>query len=340
MKTNLIIKFAALLMLSVALFSCGKEESDGVGSNGSIYGCVTDFATGEPVKNANVQLQPYGETTLTGSDGTYEFLDVAEGNYSITVSKAGYDILIDNYVIKVTNGRKAKRDVQITKQSSPLHILNEEGTSTNIVDFGEAFVTKKIKLYNSGEITLDWNLTYQSAWIASVTPTSGTLGFNRSTEVVIVIDRSMLSPGNNASVINIDYYNGSIQISVNAKLEPDYHVLHEAGIMVQKHDIGKADWETANSMCNNSVIFGFNDWRLPTKSEMAIIYQNRNEIGNFVQENEDYTQETCYWTSTKDEYNIEYCYIEFDNEFENGGSFYYTNNSYRQYNIRAVRTIN
>lgn len=59
-----ILIVAVVAITSVVWYGCTKEEE----LKGSIYGTVTDFATGEPVGNANVKLRPSGETTLTGSD--------------------------------------------------------------------------------------------------------------------------------------------------------------------------------------------------------------------------------------------------------------------------------
>lgn len=138
MKTNHLIKVAALLILCYAMVACGKEDNPFGGGNGSgsIYGCVTDFATGEPVRNANVQLRPSGETTLTGYDGMYEFLDISDGNYSITVSKAEYTDLVDDYVIEVKNGRRMRRDVQIEKIPTWIRLTNMAGNDITELDFG------------------------------------------------------------------------------------------------------------------------------------------------------------------------------------------------------------
>lgn len=74
MKTNNLIKFAASLMVCCMLFGCTPEEE--TEKLGTIYGTVTDFASGEPISNVNVRLNPRGETTLTGMDGTFEFVDL------------------------------------------------------------------------------------------------------------------------------------------------------------------------------------------------------------------------------------------------------------------------
>ncbi len=112
-----IIKLSALLLVCCAMLGCGKEEdSSNGGGKGSIYGTVTDFATGEPVRNANVQLLMSGNATLhasiTGSDGHYEIPDVPCGTYSIKVTKVGYSDLIDNNPIVIEKDKSTKRDLQ------------------------------------------------------------------------------------------------------------------------------------------------------------------------------------------------------------------------------------
>ena len=58
-------RFLALLTIAISLvfvnLSC---EPDPIEEFGSIYGIITDKATGEPVKNANVQLRPSGEIAV------------------------------------------------------------------------------------------------------------------------------------------------------------------------------------------------------------------------------------------------------------------------------------
>ena len=85
-----LISLFSLLLIFVSILNFNSCKPDSIEELGSIYGIVTDKATGEPVKNANVQLRPSGETTLTGTDGRYEFVDLKNGEYSITVSKTEY----------------------------------------------------------------------------------------------------------------------------------------------------------------------------------------------------------------------------------------------------------
>lgn len=108
MKKKCLIKYLTLLVLFSAMFGCGKDNK-----LGSIYGTVTDFATGDPVSNANVRLNPSGESTLTGYDGNFQFNDLTNGRYSLSFSKSGYLDLDDDYVVHIENGKSVRRDVQL-----------------------------------------------------------------------------------------------------------------------------------------------------------------------------------------------------------------------------------
>ncbi len=96
------------------------------------------------------------------------------------------------------------------------------------------------------------------------------------------------------------------------------------GIAVQTKDLGRVDWYTANSMCENSTIGGYNDWRLPTKDELMILYNNRQNIGGF---NED-----RYWSSSKSSAGY-YYYISFSDGTIGGYR------SDQKLYVRAVRTL-
>lgn len=96
-----------LMVLSVTLLCQGCKNE----TTGTLYGVVTDARTGEPVKEASVELQPTGLKTTTGSDGWYQFLDVKAGEYDMNFSKAGYEIVKKNG-IKVTEG-PIRQDVKL-----------------------------------------------------------------------------------------------------------------------------------------------------------------------------------------------------------------------------------
>lgn len=99
------------------------------------------------------------------------------------------------------------------------------------------------------------------------------------------------------------------------------------GFAVQKQNLGKGTWSTAESMCKASRVGGFSDWRLPTIVELAVLYTHRNEIGGFVN--------GIYWSSIEvndDKYRHYYYNFSYGTEDWSSNS--------QQYYIRAVRTIN
>lgn len=119
---NSIILTLLVLVLGLIFVACGGGSTGdgGSGGSGGIYGTVTDFDTGEPVQNANVQLRPSGNTAITGSDGMFEFRDINPGDYKLKVSATGYKDLIDDYVITVED-KMMRRDVQIANKCAKNH---------------------------------------------------------------------------------------------------------------------------------------------------------------------------------------------------------------------------
>ena len=71
---------------------------------------------------------------------------------------------------------------------------------------------------------------------------------------------------------------------------PDYVILQDAGLVVQLEDLGSASWNDASSMCENSTVAGYTDWRLPTIDELMVIYNNKDIIPGL--------STGTYWSST------------------------------------------
>ena len=218
MNKHILISLTIIILLSLG---CKKKESStGVEApKGSIYGCVTDFATGEPVRNANVQLRPSGETTLTGYDGIYEFKDINDGDYSITVSKAEYTDLIDDYVISVRDGRRMKRDVQIQKQSTVLSIVDNNQAPLHELDFGSevSLTSKMFNVFNNGTVKLtNCHVVYSCNWISSVSSLPSEILPGQTLPVIVTINRAFLAPGQNSTLLTVVSNNGNAEITIMA----------------------------------------------------------------------------------------------------------------------------
>ena len=126
-----LLKILCLLMTFAVCFSaCKKDEQT---KTGSISGIVTNLA-GEPVKSAtvtilhtpenfnpdknytdkewdNLQSQIYAiESTMTGSDGYFEFHDIRVGKYYLHAETwTAYNY----FPIVVTEGKTTRADIRI-----------------------------------------------------------------------------------------------------------------------------------------------------------------------------------------------------------------------------------
>lgn len=214
MKKQVIIKVAALLLVCCAFFGCKPEEE----KLGTIFGTVTDFATGDPVGNANVKLRPNGETTLTGSDGTFEFTELDAGKYSLLISKAQYADLDDDYIIELEAGKEIKRDVQLRKRVASLKIVDMNGNALDTLDFGaeESVRVKTFNVFNDGTETLTCSVTYDCEWIANVSGLENQVESGQTTPVTVRIDRVALADGDNTTFLYITSANGSNELVVKA----------------------------------------------------------------------------------------------------------------------------
>ena len=200
MKTKLLFKLTALLMLCGVMLTCDKEEKPG-----SIFGLVTDFSTSEPVGGANVQLRPSGETTLTGTDGMYEFSKVSPGSYSIRVSKAEYTDLVDEMIIEVKDGGRVRRDVQIKKRPASLHLYDNGNHEITELDFGTdaGVIQKTFNVFNGGTQDINYSISKTANWISNIDKIKGTIKVGETCPVVVTIDRELLAAGDNTTVILI-----------------------------------------------------------------------------------------------------------------------------------------
>jgi len=89
--------------------------------------------------------------------------------------------------------------------------------------------------------------------------------------------------------------------------------------LVHPTDLGKMDWEDAKKACAD---LG-DGWRLPTRLELLLMYNNQDELGGFA--------DNYYWSST--EYNDDgYAWKQ---DFDDG--LQYNSSKSFKYNVRAVR---
>ena len=206
-----------LFCATFLIFSgCAKDEED---VTGSIYGIVSDAATGEPVSSANVSLSPSGKSVVTGNDGRYEFPGLTPGQYTVQVTKNEYES--NTKQITVVAGEQASGDITLQQASSQLKLTN------NSLNFGKYWSTLSFGVGNAGITgSIEWRISAGEVDWISVTPLSGSTETGKTTEVVVSVLRDKVSgPAN--GIITISDEGGSlpIYVTVNQEVEeePDKH---------------------------------------------------------------------------------------------------------------------
>ena len=213
------MKKSLYLLLGILLI-CGIYQAcaPDVELPGSIYGVVTDKATGEPIKSAGVTLNPNGATTVTGSDGCFEFTGLAQGGYAVVIAKTDYKEYTSG-MITVETGQTTHVDVQLEKLPPSLRVVNNDNEDIDVLDFGaqKSDISRSFNIFNDGESSLEWEITYTADWIKSVSKTSGILRAGATQALVVTIDREkMLESGKYTTTIHIVSNNGSKSIQILA----------------------------------------------------------------------------------------------------------------------------
>ena len=96
----------------------------------------------------------------------------------------------------------------------------------------------------------------------------------------------------------------------------------------------KLSWNYADSYCENLTLYGYNDWRLPTKEELLQMYNDRYDIGGFYlgyyynSYNHDYAE---YWSSSTDDNGASYYYVSFYSGYVGGEAVYH------DFRVRPIR---
>lgn len=206
------IVFCVLICCLCVATWCGCSEE----KQGSIYGVVTDKVTGEAIKTAGVELHPIGLKTVTGSNGSFEFLDLEVGTYTLFVTKTGY-VDYKSSPIEIKSGQQAPGSVQLEKAPHALRVVNSELQDISSLDFGdqEDDVSRSFIIYNDGPEVLEWEITITAAWL-HVSKQSGSLNPNKQQSIIATIDRDRLLHGENVTTMHITSDDGAKELTVRA----------------------------------------------------------------------------------------------------------------------------
>ena len=119
------------------------------------------------------------------------------------------------------------------------------------------------------------------------------------------------------------------------------------GLVAAITDLGKMDWASAKTACDELILNGYSDWHLPSLEEWELIhqfYQGKRDFGGLERGEWNIRYKKCYWSSTvfkPSSYDADVTkldhHFQFDLDFEKTEQFG-VENWYTNY-VRAVRTF-
>jgi Protein of unknown function (DUF1566) len=86
----------------------------------------------------------------------------------------------------------------------------------------------------------------------------------------------------------------------------------------------------AARVCYDLVLNGYDDWYLPSKDELYLLYKNKNAVGNFAND-----LVAPYWSSSQ--YRGDAAWRQLFGDSEKGEQTIY--DKYNKYNVRAIRSF-
>lgn len=202
---KLIVKTGMILLTLLAVWACTSSEEE---TTGSIYGKVTDAQSGEVLQGVTITLTPGGIARTTGSDGTYEFLDLEAQQYQVQAQKAGY--VTNNKSVNVLVGQAASGDIRLTPEKKDAEITITPST----LNFGTTQDEMSVTITNNGNTETEWTLELGSNNWLSASPKAGRIGSNKTQSIVFTVDRDKLGESKSV-VVNLSAFGNSFPISVS-----------------------------------------------------------------------------------------------------------------------------
>jgi len=198
------MKKTTALLLMILIFSTCKKRDD-LALYGNIDGIVTDAVTLQAMQGVVVSLSPTNSSKTTGSDGKYDFRMLNPTEYTIQAVKEGYET--NTKMVTVVAGESIKGDIALIPMTPVLFV------SVTSLDFGSNLTSLPVSIKNTGKGTLEWSISENADWI-NVNPMSGSTTTQIS-NIIISVDRSVLSQGNHNQIISIISNGGNATINVN-----------------------------------------------------------------------------------------------------------------------------
>ena len=202
---NKLIVKAGIMLLLLAVGACTSSEEE---TTGSIYGKVTDNKNGEVLQGVTITLIPSGLSRTTGSDGTYEFLDLEAQQYQVQAQKAEY--VTNTKSVNVLVGQAASGDMRLTPEKKDAEIT----ITPSSLNFGSTQEEMSVTITNNGNTETEWTLELGSNSWLSANPKAGRIGSNKTQSIVFSVNRDKLGESKSV-VVNLSAFGNSFPISVS-----------------------------------------------------------------------------------------------------------------------------
>lgn len=197
----------AIALSAMSLFSACSENPEE--STGSIVGMVTEAPEGsESISGVTVSVVSNGKSTTTGSTGTFSFLDLQPGQYSLRFAKSGYTS--ETRTVLVVAGLESKCDVQLSRVSQVAEIT----FSPSALNFGTNLSDMSLQITNNGNTATDWSIDLGTNNWLSVSQTAGSIQAGKTQSITFSVDRRFLSESKSI-VVNLHAFGNSYPISVS-----------------------------------------------------------------------------------------------------------------------------
>ena len=214
------MKKTICLFFGIALL-CGFYQScqPNVELPGGIYGTVLDKESGEPIRNAEITLNPGGKTTVVGSNGTYEFVNLEAGMYTVNVQADGYDH--NSKTANVVNGESTACDFHLTKT-----IVNQDlEIAPTSLNFGTTQNQLSVTITNRGTEETAWSLDLGACKWLSANPVSGRIGAGKTQAIIFSVDRSLLQK-DETTVVTLSAFGNSYPMNVSCAIVQNKGVMN------------------------------------------------------------------------------------------------------------------
>lgn len=322
-----IVTFEAIVSGNAALlkghYSCSNGGSSYEPNEIGFY-----YSTSAPVSNG-IKVKTSEGIGYHSSDFEVNVPDLMSGSYYVQAyAKNSYGTAFGDIKTFFISGDPFVNTVAATNVTQNTATLNGE-----IVFAGDPAFTERGFVYSRyfSNPTIEDPESSTTKKVVSGTSTLFSANIDNLTNNVTYHVRAY------ATNANVTVYGESVEFST---ADPNSNIISipTLGLMIQKYDISSgANWSTAKSLCENSTVGGYTDWRLPTKGELQSLYSygvsvnwNANQIGYFYHNS---ASDSKYWSSTDGYSYYHYFYVQMSNGSTDDGD---EDNTYR---VRAVRNL-